>query len=416
MLPVVLVRLLLRGLRNRAYLKRIGERFGLYPETPAQGFDFWIHAVSVGEVNAAGPLARALSRRYPDKRILLTTMTPTGADQARITMGERISHLYLPYDYPFAVSRFLDRNRPKLAIMIETELWPNVISICHRRGIPLAVVNLRLSQRSYQRYARVQPFARSVFRKIRAFAVQTRDDRDRVARLIGDCDVPITVTGNIKFEIALPASLREVAQVVRRDWGTERTVWIAGSTHEPEEEVILRVFAALRKNHDNLLLVLVPRHPERFDPVFRLVQKHHFKVARRSEHRGTLPADTEVFLGDTMGELPVFYGACDIAFVGGSFSETGGHNILEASALGKPVVFGPNMFNFLEVGKLAIDSKAGIQVSTESELEQTMRRMIDDANFRFSYGQNGIRLIENNQGALSRTLDVLSTFLGNGSR
>lgn len=408
-LPAVLVRLLYRGFRSRAYLGRLGERFGLYPGTPHH-YDVWIHAVSVGEVNAAGPLARALTRRNPAMRILLTTMTPTGADQARIAMGPRIDHLFLPYDYPFAVRRFLDHVNPRLAIMMETEIWPNFIAHCDKRGIPLVVANLRLSQRSYRKYARLLPFTRSVFRRIKWLAVQTGLDRERVTRLLGH-DRNLSVTGNIKFEINLPASLREVAQVVRRDWGNERTIWVAGSTHEGEEEIAIEVFKSIRERHPSLLLVLVPRHPERFDSVYRLAQKSRLKVARRSTQSGAIDDDAAIFVGDTMGELPVFFAASDIAFVGGSLVETGGHNILEACALGKPVVFGPHMFNFLEISQMALEQGAGIQVRDKSELERVLRNLVEDANLRYSCGQNGIKLVENNQGALNRTLAALSPFL-----
>jgi len=410
LLPFVFVRLFLRALKNRAYVSRMGERFGRY-RPPARSYDVWIHAVSVGEVNAAGPLARALARRNSNWRILVTTMTPTGADQARITMGARIDHLYLPYDYPFAVARFLDHTDPKLAIMMETEIWPNFVTHCHRRGIPLVVANLRLSERSYRKYARLAPFTGSVFRRIKWFAVQTATDRDRVVRLSGRSD-NLSVTGNIKFEISLPASLREVAQVVRREWGNERTIWVAGSTHEGEEEIIVDVFRSVRRDHPSLLLVLVPRHPERFDSVHRLLQRSRLASVRRSTHTGPIGDDVEAFLGDTMGELPVFFAASDIAFVGGSLVPTGGHNILEACALGKPVIFGPHMFNFLEISRMALEAGAGIQVKDAHELEQTVRQLVEDANHRFSCGQNGITLIDANQGALVRTLEALEPFLG----
>lgn len=410
LLPFVFIRLFLRALKNRAYVSRMGERFGRY-RGPARSYDVWIHAVSVGEVNAAGPLARALARRNANWRILVTTMTPTGADQARTTMGARIDHLYLPYDYPFAVARFLDHTDPKLAIMMETEIWPNFVTHCHRRRIPLVVANLRLSERSYREYARLAPFTRSIFRRIKWFAVQTTTDRDRVVRLSGRSD-NLSVTGNIKFEIALPASLREVAQVVRREWGNERTIWVAGSTHEGEEEIIVDVFRSVRRDHPSLLLVLVPRHPERFESVHRLLQRSRLKTVRRSTHTGPIGDDVEAFLGDTMGELPVFFAASDIAFVGGSLVPTGGHNILEACALGKPVIFGPHMFNFLEISRMALDAGAGIQVQDAHALEQTVRQLVEDANHRFSCGQNGIALIDANQGALARTLEALDPFLG----
>lgn len=410
-LPVVLARLLLRGSRNRAYLGRIGERFGRYSKS-TERYDVWIHAVSVGEVNAAGPLARALARKHPSIRILVTTMTPTGADQARMAMKGSIDHLYLPYDFPFAVRRFLDHCRPRMAIMMETEIWPNFIHHCRRRGIPLLIANLRLSERSFAKYSRLLPFTRSVFREVSWFAVQTAADQRRVARLLG-YDDNITRTGNIKFEINLPASLREIAQVIRREWGTERTVWVAGSTHEGEEEIIIDVFKNVREHHPALLLVLVPRHPERFDATFRLLQKHRLNVVRRSMHDGPLDEDVDAYLGDTMGELPVFFAACDIAFVGGSLVEIGGHNILEACALGKPVVFGPHMFNFLEIGQMVTEREAGIQVSDRYELETVIQQLVEDANLRYACGQRGMALVEDEQGALQGTMNIVERFLPN---
>ncbi|GJL81491.1 MAG: 3-deoxy-D-manno-octulosonic acid transferase [marine bacterium B5-7] len=410
LLPVVLIRLTYRGFRNHSYLSRIGERFGRFPSRNDTPYDIWIHAVSVGEVNAAGPLTRALTRHYPAKRILLTTMTPTGADQARLTMGNRVDHLYLPYDYPFAVRSFLDHCKPAIAIMMETELWPNFITHCDKRGIPLIVANLRMSQRSYRKYAHLLPFTRSIFRKIKWFAVQTKADRQRVSQLLGS-DHNISVTGSIKFEINLPASLKEIAQVVRREWGTERTVWVAGSTHEREEEIVVNTFQSLQARYPSLLLVIVPRHPERFESVYRVLQKYRLNTVRRSAHSGPLDSSVEVFLGDTMGELPTFFAASDIAFVGGSMVDIGGHNILEACALGKPVVFGPYMHNFLEISRMALEQKAGIQVHNDQELEDIIAKLIEDANYRFSFGQRGIALIEGNQGALKYTLEILDRFI-----
>ena len=420
LLPAVVALLLARGLRNRAYLGRMGERFGFF-KTPRRRYDVWIHAASVGEVNAATPLVKALARRHPRRRLLLTTMTPTGRDQVRLTLGERVDHLYLPFDYPFAVESFLDRANPRLAVMVEMAIWPNLIAHGRRRGIPVYVVNLRLTERSLRRYRALQPFTRSVFGSVAGFAVQTEADRERVLQLVGDGNhgsspkPVVAVTGNVKFEVDLPASLREVAQVVRREWGTERTVWVAGSTHEGEEESLLRVFGSLKRRHPELLLVLVPRYPERFEGVWRLVRRCGFECRRRSAHDGALGAHVEVFLGDTMGELPIFYAACDVAFVGGSLVEVGGHNVLEACALGKPVIFGPHMFNFRDIGAMTLDHGAGVRVADEAQLEEAVERMIGDASYRSGYGENGIALVAGNRGSLRNTLDFLEPCLDDGA-
>ena len=405
----MLIRLTIRALKSPAYFLRVRERFGYYKSPPGT-YKIWIHAVSVGEVNAAGPLARELQRLYPNEKILLTTMTPTGADQARISFGERIDHLYLPYDYPFAVRRFINRIQPKLAIMMETEIWPNFIARCHKQNIPLVIANLRLSDRSFRQYKKFSFISRPVFRKIAHFAVQTNADSKRI-RAITKSPNNITVTGNIKFEVNLPASLLEVAQVVRREWGTNRTILVAGSTHEGEEEILLQVFIRLKKHHADLLLVLVPRHPERFDSVYKLIAKYKLLCSRRSTNHIISDAGIDVHLGDTMGELPTFYAASDIAFVGGSLVKIGGHNILEACALGKPVVFGKYMFNFLEISRMTLEQNAGIQVNDITELENELTRLIDDPSYRYSYGEEGIKLIKNNQGSLSNTIKAIQHLL-----
>jgi 3-deoxy-D-manno-octulosonic-acid transferase len=412
MLPVILVRLFVRGLKNPAYLRRTGERFGRYSE-PSERFDIWIHAVSVGEVNAAGPLAKTLAQKYPHKRVLVTTMTPTGADQARVAMGPNVHHLYLPYDYPGAVRRFLNHTRPALAIMMETEIWPNFITHCRRRKIPLFIANLRLSARSYKSYATLKPFSRSIFKKVTGYIVQTAADGTRVAALLGKQPDNVYIAGNIKFEVNLPASLKEVAEVIRREWGTDRTIWVVGSTHEKEEELILKSYQSLKVKHPELLLVLVPRHPERFDNVSRLIRRSQLNFVRRSKHNGMLPGNIDVFLGDTMGELPVFYAAGDIAFVGGSLVPIGGHNILEPCALGKPVIFGPHMHNFEEISQIAIQRQAGIKVKDEVELISVIHQLINNSEYRYQCGENGLQMIRDNQGSLNRSLEILEPYLNN---
>jgi 3-deoxy-D-manno-octulosonic-acid transferase len=408
-LPVLLVRLGLRGLRNRAYWKRIPERFGFGHADI--GADVWIHAVSMGEVNAAAPLAEALAEQSPDLRLLVTTMTPTGSEQVRHAMAEDVRHVYMPYDYPFAVGRFLDRVRPRIAIVMETEIWPNVIDVCRHRGIPLAIVNLRLSERSWRGYRRFAPLVRDTLRKVDGFGAQSARDVERLIDLGAPAE-RIRVTGSIKFEIRQPASLREIAEFTRRQFGPDRRVWVAGSTHEPEEEIILSAFGTIRKRLPDTLLVLVPRHPERFDTVTRLARREGFHVVRRSETKQSLDDDIDVYIGDTMGELPVLYGAADVAFTGGSLVPVGGHNILEACALGVPVVFGPHMFNFQEVSDITLERRAGIQVRDEQELVDVTIRLLEDASFRSTIGDNGIHMIEENRGALARTLAVLPPLPG----
>jgi 3-deoxy-D-manno-octulosonic-acid transferase len=400
-LPLILVRLVLRGFRNRSYWSRWGERFGYVDIEPG---GIWFHAVSVGEVQAAAPLIEALQ---PD-HVLITTMTPTGSDQVRRLFPRDVAHCYAPYDYPGAVRRFLDIARPRCLVILETEIWPNVIAACQARGIRVAFANLRLSQRSYRRYARARGFMTAVLSQVDCFAVQAGPDAERLVDLGAQPD-SVHVTGSIKFEVELPASLSEVAQVLRREWGQDRAVWIAGSTHENEDDLILDAFEQLLPSHPDLLLVIVPRHPERFANVAKLCRRRDLRTVRRSAGAGELGPEVQVYLGDTMGELSLMYAASDIAFVGGSLVRGGGHNIIEPCALGLPVLFGPNMRNFLQISEMAIERGAGVQVAGVPELVEAVDRFLSDANLRFTTGENGRRMIQENRGALRKTLEVLET-------
>ncbi len=408
LLPVVLFHLVRRGFRNRAYWHRWGERFGYVQTVEAEKL-IWIHAVSVGEARAAVPLVKRLMDRYPDHEILITTMTPTGSATVESLLGDRVRHCYVPYDYPGAVRRFLDRARPTLALIMETELWPNIFHACRECGIPLMVANVRLSERSARRYSWFPGLTRSTLSQPSAFGVQNRTDADRLVSLGAD-PARVHVTGSIKFELALPASLREAADVLRREWGADRPVWLAASTHEGEDEPVLTVHASLRRQarFANALLVLVPRHPERFASVTKLSRKLGFNTAQRSASPRALPVDVEVLAGDTMGELQLFFAAADCAFIGGSLVPTGGHNLLEACAVGKPAVFGPHMFNFSEITQLALERGAGVQVPDGAGLLAAVSDFLGNANRRDKAGEAGRRLVEENRGALEQTLGVIA--------
>lgn len=397
-LPLILARLLLRGFRNRGYWSRLGERFGRVDVAPGA---VWFHAVSVGEVQAAAPLIESV---LPAK-VLVTTMTPTGSDQVRRLFPQGVQHCYAPYDYPGAVNRYLDRARPRFLVVLETEIWPNIIGQCRKRGIRIVFANMRMSQRSYQRYARAGGFVASVLSQVDLFAVQAEPDARRLIDL-GAAREAVHITGSIKFEVDLPASLTEVAKVLRRQWGQDRPVWIVGSTHEDEDEQLLDAFEQLVRAHPDLLLVLVPRHPERFPAVARLCRRRNLNTVRRSEGTDELSADTRVYLGDTMGELSLMYAASDIAFVGGSLVPSGGHNILEPCALGLPVLFGPHMRNFLQISEMAVERGAGVRVSGVSDLVEAVDRYLSDANLRFTAGESGRDLVRENRGALKKTLAV----------
>ena len=406
--PLVLLRLMWRGLRAPAYLRRWPERFGYFPVPPAAGV-IWIHAVSVGEVQAAAPLVRALRERYPGVPLLLTTTTPTGSDRAREAFGRDVVHVYAPYDLPGAVRRFLVRVRPRLAVVMETELWPNLFHACREAGVPLVVANARLSPRSAAGYRRVASLTRRTLANVSVIAAQSRRDADDLIS-IGADPQRVQVTGNVKFDVRLPASLHEQAQVLRRAWGAARPVWIAASTHEGEEERVLDAFERVRQALPDVLLVLVPRHPERFSRVAALCRRRGYATRLRSERRACTP-DTAVFLGDSMGELSLFYAASDVAFVGGSLVSAGGHNLLEPAALGLPVIFGPHVFNFEEISRLLLEQGAARRVRDAEELAGVVEQLLRDANLRHSAGEQGRQAVERNRGAVDRVMQMLAGYV-----
>jgi 3-deoxy-D-manno-octulosonic-acid transferase len=408
LVPLVLLRLAWRGLRAPAYWRRWPERFG-FIAPPLGERVIWIHAVSVGEVQAAAPLIRALLEQYPVYSLLVTTVTPTGSTRVIDLFGGEIAHVYAPYDLPGAVRRFFQRVRPQLAIIMETELWPNLFHVCHSHQVPLLLVNARLSARSMAGYLRVKPLVSRTLGNLTGIAAQGEADAERFARL-GAPRERIIVSGNLKFEQRIPPSLRERAEVLRRDWGAGRPVWVAASTHEGEDEQLLDVFRQLRKQYADCLLVLVPRHPERFESVAELCRQRGLNIVLRSEMR-PCDADTEVFVGDSMGELPLFLAAADVAFVGGSLVPHGGHNLLEPAALGIPVVTGSQVFNFTEICDLLLQAGACEKVDTVAELAATLGRWLGDANERHRVGEQGRMVVEKNRGALQTVLAMIDRHL-----
>ncbi|MEM7194859.1 MAG: lipid IV(A) 3-deoxy-D-manno-octulosonic acid transferase [Pseudomonadota bacterium] len=404
-LPVFLARLLFKGLQNPKYLDRIRQRMGFLTIKPeAKGI--WVHAVSMGEVNAAAPLVQRLLSAKPNASVTITTMTPTGSERVGKLFGDRVSHCYLPYDYPGAARRFLKTVEPDLAIVMETEIWPNFIHACHKKSIPMVYANVRLSRRSHRGYRRFKKLIASTLQKIDLFAVQAKPDAKRLIRL-GANPSSVHVTGSIKFDISIPPSVGEAAQAVRRNLGWDRPVWVAGSTHQGEESLILEAFESIRREHRNALLVLVPRHPERFTTVFRLCTRMGFTTALRSESLGDIDSDTQVYLGDTMGELQLLIAASDAAFIGGSLVPVGGHNVLEACAASVPVVFGPHMFNFSEISEMVLQQGAGLQALDPQDLSDVVGRWFDDPLLRTRYGTAGLELVESNKGALDRVESLI---------
>jgi 3-deoxy-D-manno-octulosonic-acid transferase len=409
LLPYALGNLIWRGFRYRQYWRRWPERFGFVPELSDRRV-LWVHAVSVGEVRSAAPLVAALVERYPAHRVVVTTMTPTGSDQVRALFGDRVSHCYVPYDFPDAVRRFFDRVRPEVAVIAETEFWPNIFAECGRRRVPLLLVNGRVSQVSLRGYLRVPKIARAMLANADLLCAQTRVDAQRL-RNLGAPEHLVHVTGNLKFDVELPAQLLDDALALRAHWGTARPVWIAASTHAGEERKVLDAFAWLKRRYPALLLVLVPRHPERFGAAAALSRRRGFAVALRSRAPGPLAAGTEVLVGDTMGELQRLYAAADVAFIGGSLVPHGGQNLLEACAVEVPVVFGPHMFHFEEISAMALERGAARQVHDVQTLAEAVALYLDQPDLRRAAGRAAHTLVADNRGALGRTLDLVDDAL-----
>jgi 3-deoxy-D-manno-octulosonic-acid transferase len=405
-LPLALLRLYWRGRRDPEHRQRWPERWGFIPPMPSGCL--WVHAVSVGETRAALPLIRALLARYPGQPLLVTTTTLTGSRQVREALGERVHHVYAPYDLPGAVQRFLRRIRPRLAVIMETELWPNLLRQCAVAGIPVMIANARLSERSARGYARIGRLTASMLRDVTLIAAQAEADAKRF-RALGAPRVE--VAGNLKYDLTLPDDLPDRGRQLRRELlGEERRVWIAASTHAGEDEQVLDAFARLRARWPELLLLLVPRHPERFDGVADLCRQRDFETIRRSGQRPCAP-DTAVFLGDSMGELLLFYAAADLAFVGGSLVPTGGHNVLEPALLGLPVLFGPHMFNFTEAGERLLAANAAWRVADAAALADVTDRLLADPETRRAAGQRGRAMVERHRGALAALLAGIEALL-----
>ena len=409
LIPVILYRLAARGLRYPEYFSRWRERFGFFAD-PKIHSSIWIHAVSMGEVNAAMPLIDALMDRYPDTPFVITTVTPTGSERVRRVYGERVFNVYLPYDLPASIRRFLARVRPRLVVVMETEIWPNLFFACQARDIPLIVANARLSEKSFRGYGPVRPLAKSALASARYVAAQSAVDAGRLRDLGAEPD-RLGIFGNLKYDMSVPAELTTQARGMRACWGARRPVWIAASTHEGEETAVLNAHAAVLNSFPDALLILVPRHPERFRPVLQECREAGFATRTRSEN-GTAASDTQCFVVDTLGELLRFYAAADVAFVGGSLVPIGGHNVLEPAALSVPVVVGPQTFNFVEITASLIDAGAALRIQDEDALGETIIRLLGDSAMRQRLGAAARIAFEREQGGVLRTVEVVEKVLG----
>lgn len=407
-MPLALLRLLVRALKSPAYRRRWRERFG-YPQgipSIAPGTLIWVHAVSVGETLAAVPLVNYLLRTYPHRRVLVTTMTPTGSDRVRQQFGDRVLHCYLPYDLPGAMRRFVRLLRPAALVIMETELWPNLLHFARQQGVKTLLVNGRLSIRSARGYGRLPALTRSTLANLDVIAAQGQADADRFVAL-GANPERVHVTGSLKFDMDLPQpGSHPLPEVFRRIQGQERPVLVAASTRAGEEEKVLSAFARCVERKPELLLVLVPRHPERFNEVARLCADRGLRVVRRSSGEPVEP-QTQVFLGDSMGEMWLYYGLADIAFVGGSLVDTGCHNVLEPAALGIPVLAGPSRFNFQVICDLLQQAGALVGVASEEDLAQQVLQLLDNGAWRRAMGAAGKYIVESNRGSLQRVSSLI---------
>ncbi|WP_158937837.1 lipid IV(A) 3-deoxy-D-manno-octulosonic acid transferase [Burkholderia sp. S171] len=420
--PLAVLRLLIRSRRERGYREHIGERFGLGPARRADDLAplIWVHAVSVGETRAAQPLIEALQQAHPDARILLTHMTPSGRATGVELYGDRISRSYLPYDSPSLVRRFLRAWRPSLGIVMETEVWPTLIDECKRADIPLVLTNARMSARSFKRAAKFGHATREVFGGFTRVLAQTQSDADRLSAL-GARNV--TVLGNLKFDMAAPPELYARGHAWRAAIG-ERPVWVAASTREGEEALVLHAFTTLRTRVPDALLILVPRHPQRFDEVAILIDAAAQSYVRRSIWAGraaaagsgidaapVLPPDVNVLLGDSMGELSAYYAASDLAFIGGSLLPLGGQNLIEACAAGVPVLIGPHTFNFTQATNDAITEGAALRVSDPAALARGLQELFSDKPRRLAMSAAASAFAAKHRGATARTVAVLGALL-----
>ena len=407
-IPFVWLKLLWRGYKSAEYRPRKLERFGWF-DAPDLQHSIWFHTVSVGELLAAEPVIRAVQQRFPGRSIVITSMTPTSSELIRKLFGHSVFHVYAPYDVPVFVVAFLKKVKPEFLVIMETELWPNMIHKTHKLGCPVVLANARLSERSAKGYQRLAPAITWMLDGLSLILCQYPNDAMRF-RSLGIAADKIHVTGSVKYDIDVSEDSVSEGASIRAALLPDQQVWIAASTHEGEDSIVLDVHAQLRKLFPGLVLVLVPRHPERFDRAFDLSEQRGFHTYRRTTHP-CIAADAEVFVVDTMGEMMAFYAASDIAFIGGSFVEIGGHNPIEPAALSKPIVMGPHTFNFEAICDQLV-AAGGLEVVQDPEqLRRSLAALLDDAAFAESRGLNAAGVVAGGRGAVNRVVDHLAPLI-----
>ncbi len=409
LLPFVYLRLLWRGRTVPTYKQNIEQRFGGHKNLPQHGI--MIHAVSLGETLAAQPLVNALLKNYPHFPVIITNTTATGAERARALWGDKVTQCYLPYDYSWAMDKFLLQSQPRLIIVMETELWPNLLALAQRKKIPVLLANARLSAKSAEGYSKIQGLMTPMLQALSVLAAQDQDTAQRFLDL-GAPATTVQVTGSLKFDLTLPDNLAERALELKQQWQLDgRPIWVAASTHDGEDEIVLAAFKHIQQQFNQALLMLVPRHPERFDQVAELITKQGFSMARRSQQQAVTP-DVEVFLADSMGELLLWLAVAEVAFVGGSLVNVGGHNPLEPAALAVPIVTGQTMFNFKQITEILLQAGALKQAANSQELAGVVCDWLNNPEQKQQAGQAALQVVNANKGALAKHLAIVEGLLG----
>lgn len=404
LLPYVFFHLVWRAFKQPEYLQHVGERFGFYAPHDDKPI-IWLHTVSVGETRAAASLVQRLHEEYPGHQLLLTHTTPTGRAASEQLYGSHVLRVYLPYDYPFAVQRFLRHFRPTVGILLETEIWFNLIRRCHLAKIPLLLLNARLSEKSAARYARFPNLTRGGLEQLAAIAAQTDADAARFDKLGAH---GVSVMGNLKFEISPPPAMLQLGGQLRELFGINRRVFLAASTRAGEEELLLGVLGQI--DVPGLLAVIVPRHPQRFDEVAAMIERRGLRFQRRSENRPVAP-DTQIVLGDSMGEMFAYYAACDLAFIGGSLLPFGGQNLIEACALGRPVLIGPHTYNFAQASEQAVSSGAAQRLASAEQLPERLHHLFGHPAELSAMSNRGISFVAAHRGATEIALRIIGAHL-----
>jgi 3-deoxy-D-manno-octulosonic-acid transferase len=403
-IPFILLRLLWRSIKAPAYRHRWRERFALYNKSYPQNV-IWFHAVSLGEAEAVFPLVRQIQKQHQNVEILITTTTPTGSARVNAVMQETVTHVYLPYDIPDAINRFMRCFKPRLAVIMETEIWPNLFLACGKRRIPLYIINARLSEKSSLGFQKIPSLVRPTLAQVTLVATQTEDDATRFISIGADSS-KVKTLGNIKFDIKVPQETIEQGIQLKIDLFGGRFVWLIASTHKDEESIFLDLYQEIKKKIPELLLVIAPRHPERFSEVKKQCEQQQLAVVLRTS-KENVRSDTDVYLADTLGELKMLYASADVAFVGGSMVPSGGHNILEAVAVGVPVMFGPYMSNFKEIARKVLVANAAIQCKDEAALILNLLILYDQPSYRATLVEKAKAFMIQNQGATDKICKAL---------